>query len=177
MIDLFAKSPTIICRKENCLYPNACSENKDACLCAFENAEVFSITNINNNNNMKLNNSYSHLKTQEYKINKNKNYIYCEYKRKSKKIYLVLELFFNIGIGHLYIGDFKMARLKVVLLSLPWFLFALLLIKRKISLDDNKVNCNMLPVLFYLIWIFWWLYDLVTIFTGKFKDEYGVTVI
>lgn len=175
-IDDFAESGKIVCSSENCRSPNTCSENKDSCLCAFENAEVFSITNLSDNyvNNNSLNSSKNKFND---KGNQKQNYVYCEYRRKSKKIYLVLELFFNLGIGHFYVGNLQKAKLKLIILSLPWVIFAFLLIKRKVNLDDNKQKLIGLPFLFYLLWVFWWLYDLVHIFTGKFKDENGVSVI
>ena len=88
-----------------------------------------------------------------------------------------MELFFNIGVGHFYIGNYKLARIKLIILTLPWLLFAILILKRKINLDDNKLKFNELPIIFYLIWVFWWLYDFIYVINGKFKDENNVSLI
>lgn len=168
-LDKFSSSEKIICTNINCIYPNNCNDKKDTCFCSYENAEVL------NNINISLN-SLSNLKSQGKK-NVDSNYIHCSYRRKSKKIYLVLELFFNIGIGHFYAGKYQMAKIKLIGLCLPWIIYAIFILKRKVNLDDKKISLNELPILFYLIWIFWWFYDSLNIYLGTFSDENDVLMI
>jgi len=194
--DPFAKAKNINCSATNCIAPNKCNKENNICLCSNYHAEFSYKYNIEKKFNLNMNpfvSNFRNLKKIDYEkynnINKTKNLndyfdnennnnnnnrIYCGYKRKSKVVYILLEMIFNLGFGHFYIGNFEYGKMKFICISLPWIIIFILLINRKILIDNSHVKLNELPIVLYLIWVIWWFYDFVNIINNDFKDENNI---
>jgi hypothetical protein len=141
------KQGNINCTISNCPYPNNCVGNT-VCLCDKSRANHF----IETNNEIKLNSEP----------------IYCQYERKKLLTAFLLEFFIPIGAGHLYSGLIAMGVIKMVvclfLLSTPCWILC----------TQNKKIRFFLMTANYLIFSFWWLFDVIYYGVNKYVDGNGV---
>jgi hypothetical protein len=102
--------------------------------------------------------------------------IQCDYKKKERIIAVLLEFFFPIGIGHFYVGKYFTGLLKLSL-----FVIILLSISTGICFSYYSKNSVIAPFfilcLSTLIFVIWYLVDIVKFSFGYYLDGNGIELI
>lgn len=161
----FTLAKNINCTKVNCMYPNQCLPDNKTCKCALEYAEYL----LNKN-----------LKEGEKRIDAKIMKTFCNYKRKSKFVYFLLEIIFNIGLGHLYAGNLATGIVKLTLVFLPCFIFSVLMcmgIMSSSKIADTAVFGYCMVVMAICAVSMWWLCDVILISIGYYTDGNGVPLL
>ena len=140
------------CSTENCLYPSLCI-SKTICKCK----EGFYNTNLENNGNYE-----------------NK----CKYVMKSSYSPFWVEIITNLGIGHMFIGNYYLGILKLfyIIFTLGFFYYVCMsdANSRKNLGDCFHVFLSVLNLIFCLGLFAWWVVDAIFFGINKYKDINGV---
>ena len=152
----FTSARNIKCIKDdNCRYPNYCISG-NICQCGNENAEYLL------NKNLEIN------ETRE------KNIVFCAYQRKQQLVYFLLEMLLNMGAGHFYAGNTKLALFKFLLLLMPCFIMCAF---GSVS-SEEKSGISFLGTVLSGITScalgIWWLVDVINIALANYTDGNGV---
>ena len=103
------------------------------------------------------------------KVNK-----FCSYKQKKQMLFFLIEFFAPFGLGHILYGKFYYGIIK---LSVFIGLIMIDLISKCVLLCGNERGAkfpNYMTFFYYLILVFWQLFDMTMIGFNKFKDENGM---
>ena len=151
----------IVCNAYNCQNPNFCTPDLKACRCAPDSAEY---------------NLYNNEEANKVRVNQTIP-VYCNYKRKSQLVYFLLEFLLNIGVGHLYAGNFLLGGLKIGLVFLPCITFIVLFCLGIVVAENIKEIAGIgacIGILVACTVSIWWLVDAILIGIGIYKDGFGV---
>jgi len=158
---IFGYARNITCSESNCNLPNTCIDDK-TCKCAIEFAE-YELNRPREEN--------------EAPAILEDDLPYCNYKKRSKLIYFMMEFFFAFGFGHFYAKNIKMGILKLLLIFLPCLIIFLAVFY---LIESSRKSEQILGLMFVFIFIItcsfcvWWLVDIVMISFGHYTDGNGV---
>ena len=103
--------------------------------------------------------------------------ISCNYQTKTKFIAFILELFFPIGVGHIYAEKTYMAILKFSLFLVFIFSFCGELCCLKSKINNCLICLSFIFILDFLAWFSIQLMDIVSYGLGYYTDGNGVPMI
>ena len=103
--------------------------------------------------------------------------ISCNYQTKTKFIAFILELFFPIGVGHIYAEKTYMAILKFCLFLVFIFSFCGELCCLKSKINSCLIFLSVIFILDFLAWMIVQLIDIVSYGLGYYTDGNGVPMI
>ena len=93
-----------------------------------------------------------------------KSFYLCDYQQKDRLVYFLLEFFIGFGIGHLYVGNYIFAAIKIICYSVLFGLYFFKYMKMK-GIDAARIR--------FFIWVIvtiWQTSDGFCIFRGIFTD-------
>lgn len=101
----------------------------------------------------------------------------CNYVKHKQLTSFLIELFSNLGVGHIILGKYILGFSKMALGIIPW-MFNILGICGviRIKTSEGKWGTFMAVFLFVasLVFFLWWIFDAVVFGLNKYKDVNGI---
>lgn len=99
----------------------------------------------------------------------------CNYKQKTKAKAFLLEFIIGFGLGHIYMGNLKIALIKLCFSFVSCYFICFLP-------SCQKADCcikfsKVLHIILGISWAIWQIIDGAMILLGKYKDNNGISLL